>query len=55
MNELTDIKLIQGNWQNGEYKYNIQLLYNGVYTGRGKFARTYEDAKQYIMKELKEL
>ena len=53
MNKLTDIKIIKGNWLNGEYKYSVQLWYNGVYAGHGKFMRTYEDAKQYIIKVLK--
>ena len=53
MNELTDIKIIKGNWLNGEYKYNVQLLYNGVYAGHGRFTRSYKEAKQYIIKVLK--
>lgn len=53
MNELTDIKIIKGNWQNGEYKYDVQLLYNGVYAGHGKFVRNYQEAKQYIINILK--
>lgn len=40
-------KIIEGNWNNGEYKYNVQVLYNGVYSGNGKFFRTREEAEEY--------
>lgn len=53
MNELTDIKIIKGAWLNGKYKYNVELWYNDTYAGHGKFVRTYEDAKEYIIEELK--
>lgn len=44
---MTTTKIIQGNWNNGEYKYNVQVLYNGLYSGNGKFFRTREEAEAY--------
>lgn len=42
-----ETKIIKGNWNNGEYQYNVQVLHNGIYAGNGKFFRTYEEAKEY--------
>lgn len=54
MKNKIDFKIIQGNWCNGEYKYNVQKICNGVYSGNGRFVRTYGEAKNYIENELKE-
>lgn len=54
MNTEIDFKIISGNWNNGEYKYNVQKRYNGVYSGQGKFARNYKEIINYISKELGE-
>lgn len=48
-----DFKIIRGNWHNGEYKYNVQITYNGLYSGHGKFVRTYNEAIEYITNEMK--
>lgn len=49
-------KIIEGNWYNGEFKYNVQVLYNGTYSGNGKFCKTREEAEEYIktIKAIKE-
>ena len=44
---MTTTKIIEGNWNNGEYKYNVQIIYNGTYAGNGRFFRTREDAEAY--------
>ena len=44
---MTTTKIIEGNWNNGEYKYNVQVLCNGVYSGNGKFFRTRGEAEKY--------
>ena len=41
-------KIIEGNWGNGEYKYNVQTFHNGTYAGHGRFFRTREGAEDYI-------
>lgn len=48
-----DFKIIRGNWHNGEYRYNVQITYNGLYSGHGKFVRTYNEAIEYITNEMK--
>ena len=53
--QITEIKIVRGIWGNGEYKYNVQFLYNDQYCGFGKFVRTYEDALEYITKTIEEV
>lgn len=53
MKNNVNFKVISGNWGNGEYKYNVQRLCNGVYSGQGRFARDYKEVLAYITKELK--
>lgn len=52
--KITDFKIIQGVWGNGEYKYNVQVLYDDQYCGFGKFVRTYDDALDYIAKVIEQ-
>lgn len=54
MSKANDFKIIRGNWGNGEYKYNVQLFYNGMYCGRGKFCKTYNEAIRYIDEKMRE-
>lgn len=52
--KITEFKIIQGIWGNGEYNYNVQVLYNNQYCGFGKFVRTYNDALDYIAKTIEQ-
>lgn len=50
---ITDIKIIEGTYNNGEYKFNVQVLHDNTYCGDGRFCKTYEEAKKYIIAKLK--
>ena len=52
--KITEFKITQGVWGNGEYNYNVQVLYDDQYCGFGKFVRTYNDALDYIAKVIEE-
>lgn len=52
--KITEFKIIQGVWGNGEYNYNVQVIYNDQYCGFGKFVKTYRDALDYIEKIIEE-
>lgn len=54
MTKGTNFKIIRGSWNNGEYKYNVQIIHNGVYCGHGRFCKTYNEAIQYANKEIRE-
>ena len=47
-------KIIEGSWNQGEYKYNVQVLHNGCYAGVGRFCRTLEEAQNYIQSVMEE-
>lgn len=52
--KITEFKIIQGVWGNGDYNYNVQVIYNNQYCGFGKFVKTYSDALDYITKIIEE-
>lgn len=44
-------KIIKGNYGDGAgelYNYNVQVWYNGVYSGIGRFTKTLDDAAAFI-------
>lgn len=49
---ITAIKIIKGEYNKGELKYNVQLWHDNTYCGDGRFCKDYNEAKQYIIKRL---
>jgi hypothetical protein len=52
MDDITDIKIIRGDWDGGKYSYNVQIYHNGAYCGHGRFVKSYAEAVDYITTEL---
>lgn len=56
MDKITSIKITAGDYNagvDGVYKYNVQIFHNGTYSGHGRYYKTYAEAINYIINELK--